>query len=61
MKKFEYKVLEIKPKSAWTLKTDYVDLNDTLNELGKQGWELVSSYPNAEYSLIVILKKELPY
>ena len=40
MPKFEYKTIEIKGQSFWktTLNTEVID--NTLNELGQQGWEL---------------------
>ena len=40
MPKFEYKTL---------VGTDYYDVTDDLNELGNQGWELVSVVDNTFY------------
>lgn len=42
MKRFEYKTIEIKPKGSWSSKFDFVEIDKTLNELGRQGWELVA-------------------
>lgn len=42
MKRFEYKSLEIKPKGTWSWKFDFDEIDRTLNQLGSQGWELVS-------------------
>lgn len=42
MKRFEYKTLEIKLKGTWGTKFDTVEIDKALNELGSQGWELVS-------------------
>lgn len=40
--KFEYKTLKIEPKGFWGTKLDTTEIDKTLNELGLQGWELVS-------------------
>lgn len=42
MKRFEYKTIEIKPTGTWELKVDIAEIDKTLNEMGKQGWELVA-------------------
>lgn len=42
MKKFEYKTLKIEPTGFWGSKHDAEDIDRILNELGNQGWELVS-------------------
>ena len=41
-KKFEYKTLKIEPKGFWGTKLDADEIDKILNELGQQGWELVS-------------------
>jgi hypothetical protein len=63
MNKFEYKVLDVPSKGMWFGgKIDHQELSDKLNELGKQGWEVVSMsntnmYNNASRGLIIILKR----
>lgn len=44
MKRFEYKTIEIKPeKAAWKHpKFNRVEIDYILNEMGNQGWELVT-------------------
>lgn len=64
MKKFEYTVLDVPSKGFWGGKIDYVSLTAKLNELGKKGWEVVSSndttmYQSASRAVIIILKREL--
>ncbi len=39
MKKFEYKTIKIDPKGNWTLKFDPEEIETTLNQLGREGWE----------------------
>ncbi len=66
MRKFEYTVLDVPAKGFWVGKIDYKALTVKLNELGKQGWEVVSTvdttlYQSATRSVIVILKREVIY
>lgn len=42
MRKFEYKTIEVKPKGTWSSKFDIVEIDKILNDMGNQGWELVS-------------------
>ncbi|WP_197086253.1 DUF4177 domain-containing protein [Sphingobacterium sp. IITKGP-BTPF85] len=42
MRKFEYKTIKIEPKGFWGTKLDEDRIDEILNELGAQGWELVS-------------------
>jgi hypothetical protein len=42
MKRFEYKTVKIEPKGFWGTKLDENEIDKILNELGRQGWELVS-------------------
>ena len=50
MKKFEYKTIEFEPSGKFIqrIKMDTSDLENQLNELGNDGWELVNS---TDYSL----------
>jgi predicted Rossmann fold nucleotide-binding protein DprA/Smf involved in DNA uptake len=62
MKKFEYKVLVV----HWENQASIKDIEQTLNEEGKQGWELITSnrdeYPsnvkNGE-QVMLIFKKQI--
>ncbi|TCV07255.1 uncharacterized protein DUF4177 [Sphingobacterium alimentarium] len=42
MKRFEYKTLKIEPRGFWGNKLDAEEIDKVLNELGRQGWEMVS-------------------
>lgn len=44
MKRFEYKTLEINPhKQRWVIpEFNVTEIDKILNEMGRQGWELVS-------------------
>ncbi|HMP92472.1 MAG TPA: DUF4177 domain-containing protein [Phnomibacter sp.] len=64
MKKFEYKVLEIEAQMYWDRKLKNVRLEDKMNDLGNEGWELVCA---AEYnsggllkSIVFTFKREKP-
>lgn len=64
MKKFTYKVLDVPSKGFWGGSINYQELTDKLNDLGQQGWEVVSMgatnmYSHATKALLVILKKEI--
>lgn len=62
MKRFEYKTLKIKATGFWGTKFSEEDIDDQLNELGNQGWELVSvqhgGYSGNTYELFYTLKRE---
>ncbi len=65
MKKFEYKLLDVVAK-GWFFggKVDIQELTNKLNELGREGWEVVSSadlnmHDGASRSMVVILKREI--
>ncbi|HEX8334483.1 MAG TPA: DUF4177 domain-containing protein [Segetibacter sp.] len=63
MNKFEYKVLDVPAKGVWFGgKIDHQELSDKLNELGTQGWEVVSMsntnmINNASRGITIILKR----
>lgn len=44
MKRFEYKTIEVLT-SGFFAKMEMKETDDTLNDLGSQGWELVSTVP----------------
>lgn len=41
-KRFEYKTLVIEPKGFWSTRFEPSDIDNDLNKLGMDGWELVS-------------------
>lgn len=67
MKRFEYHTLDVPvDNDIWggKSKIDTQKLSDALNELGKEGWELVSSVDlniayGASKSVLFMLKREL--
>lgn len=62
-KKFEYKSIEIKPKSIWTTIIDPIELDQTINKYGNDGWELVTVVPfssnGATNGFLFTFKREL--
>ncbi len=66
MKRFEYKVLDVPVKGwFWGGRVNFQELTNTLNQLGKAGWEVTTvddttMYNGASRSMIIILKRELP-
>ena len=64
MKKFEYKTLTIPTKGWMKYKHDFEALELQLNELGKLGWEVVTSVSNVYHSessagAVILLKREI--
>ena len=64
MKKFEYKILDVKATGFWGGKVDVNALIIKLNELGREGWEVANSvdtnlHHGASRALLVILKREI--
>lgn len=58
MKKWEYKVINLKAKGVTNLVLSKED-EDVLNKLGEQGWELVSSAPTVNgRTICCMLKRE---
>ncbi len=41
-KKFKYKTITIYPKGTWSSKFDPEMIDEILNEMGQEGWELIS-------------------
>lgn len=62
MKKFEYRMLDT--NNSIFKGIDYKELNERLNQLGSQGWEVVSTVSittgGQTTSLLTTLKRELP-
>lgn len=64
MNLFEYKVLDVPAKGFFGGKINYQELADKLNELGLEGWELVSGtdtnmHQGGSRGLILILKRPI--
>jgi hypothetical protein len=47
MQKWEYLVLSV-------ASTDYDEIEDSLNNLGSQGWEVISFHPTGAYHAIYL-------
>ena len=63
MKQFEYRILDVIAGGFWGGKIDAQELTDKLNELGREGWEVVSTvdlnrYEGGTKGLLVMLKRE---
>ena len=63
MKKFEYKTLSVPTKGWMKYKQDIEALEQMLNELGKQGWEIAVSisnvYEGGHMGNVIVMKREL--
>ena len=65
MKKFEYRILEVKAHGFWGGgQIESEALMQKLNELGKEGWDMASSFSTNMHqgqsrAAILILKREL--
>lgn len=65
MRCWSYKVIEFDPQKGFNLggKVDIQEIEDRLNLLGKQGWEVVSSFTTNEgygttKKIVYTLRKE---
>lgn len=62
-KKFEYKTERIDSKSIWSIKFDSKEIDEILNQIGSEGWELVSvqdiSQTGTAWSFHYTFKREL--
>ena len=62
MKRFEYRLLN--PERGFFNDIDYKELTERLNQLGSQGWEVVSTVGvtvgGQTTGLLITLKRELP-
>jgi len=63
MKRFEYKTLKIKVTGFWNTELDLDHVDSTLNEMGSQGWELISieskSISGSDYFYYYTFKREI--
>ena len=53
MTKFEYKVVEIKLKSMWTSEIAPETIEQKINEVGSEGWELISALSKETTGMII--------
>ena len=53
MTKFEYKVVEVKPKSMWASEIAPELIEQKINEMGSEGWDLVSALPKETTGMII--------
>ena len=63
MKRYEYKTQVIDAKGLWGGKIDVDEFNSALNELGRDGWELVGTTASNEAygrtaGIICVFKRE---
>jgi hypothetical protein len=63
MKKYEYKVLDIPVKGFFGGKVDFKAVSKQLNDLGEEGWEVVTMqdinmYEGGSRKIVIILKRE---
>lgn len=67
MQQFEYKVLDVAANSSWFSrggKINHQELVEKLNELGREGWEVVSCsdlnmHHGASRSVVIIMKRPI--
>ena len=64
MKKYEYKTQVIEAQGLWGGKINVGEFNNSLNEMGRDGWELVGTTASNEAagrtaSIICVFKREL--
>ncbi len=65
MTKWKYKILEFNPtRSLMVTKVDKKAIENELNDLGKQGWEVVGNFTTTDShgstkKIVYTLKKEL--
>lgn len=64
MKRFEYRILELKGDSIWDTVVKNETVVSTLNELGAEGWEAIEGFGSATsqamYRQIILMKREIP-
>lgn len=53
MKKYEYKCIDLSPTWTFNKEEKLNELMDRLNELGKEGWILISGIEIAKYSVFM--------
>ena len=63
MKKYEYKVVKTQESGFWNPKLDIDTMENELNKLGSEGWELISVadtnyYEGATKEIVLFFKRE---
>lgn len=64
MKKFEYNIISLQDEGFWSVEFDWGKLNEELNSLGAEGWEVVSAVDintghGRSRDVNILLKREL--
>lgn len=49
MQKYEYKVEKLDAKGFWSSKIEPKEMEDMLNQLGRQGWDLITAFDTSKY------------
>ena len=64
MKRFEYRILDLKADSIWDTVVKNETVVSTLNELGAEGWEVIDGFGSAMSQAMqrqtILLKREIP-
>lgn len=55
--RWEYKVLHFTNRSFFTGEVNTVELSKVLNELGREGWEMVSGSQSRMQKMVIVLKR----
>lgn len=62
MQTYEYKVIDVKPGGFWGTKLDPQDIENKINSMAMEGWELVNSldmnaYEGMTSKIVFIFKR----
>jgi len=55
--RWEYKIFNFSKRSFWGCVINAEELQSQLNELGRDGWELVNTTQNPMSGILVVLKR----
>jgi hypothetical protein len=66
MKKYEYQVIKTTQEGFWDPKVSDVNLTSKLNDLGQEGWEMVSavetnSHHGSTKEIVLFFKRETAF
>lgn len=59
--RWEYRVINFTKRLFFSCGVDVQQLEKTLSELGREGWEVVSSTQNNMQKMVIILKRPAKY